>query len=100
LAIDRHGFLSYQDELAKRETYRCTKEVYLDVLDAVEKVAKERGFQLVLFKESPDQATRNYDELLEQVSRRKVLYSDPSLDITNEVLKRLNRDYAIKKGTP
>ncbi len=100
LTIDRQAFLNYQDELAKRETYRYTKEVYQDVMDAIEKVAKERGYQLVLFKESPNLVSRTYDELLEQISRRKVLYSDPSLDITDDVLKRLNRDYAVKKGTP
>ena len=100
LTIDRQAFLNYQDELAKRETYRYTKEVYQDVLDAIEKVAKERGYQLVLFKESPNLVSRTYDELLEQISRRKVLYSDPSLDITDDVLKRINRDYAVKKGTP
>jgi Skp family chaperone for outer membrane proteins len=100
LTIDRQAFLNYQDELAKRETFRYTKDVYQDVLDAVEKVAKERGYQLVLFKESPNLTSRNYDELLEQMARRKVLYSDASLDITDDVLKRLNRDYAVKKGTP
>jgi Skp family chaperone for outer membrane proteins len=100
LTIDRQAFLNYQDELAKRETYRYTKEVYQDVLDAVEKVAKERGYQLVLFKESANLTSRTYDELLEQIARRKVLYSDPSLEITDDVLKRLNRDYAVKKGNP
>ena len=100
LTIDRQAYLNYQDELAKRETYRYTKEVYQDVMEAIEKVAKERGFQLVLFKESPNLVSRTYDELLEQISRRKVLYSDPSLDITDDVLKRINRDYAVKKGTP
>jgi Skp family chaperone for outer membrane proteins len=100
LTIDRQAFLNYQDELAKRETFRYTKEVYQDVLDGIEKVAKERGVQLVLFKESPNLVSRTYDELLEQISRRKVLFSDPSLDITDDVLKRINRDYVVKKGTP
>jgi Skp family chaperone for outer membrane proteins len=100
LTIDRQAFLNYQDELAKRETFRYTKEVYQDVLDAVDKVAKERGYQLVLFKESANLTSRTYDELLEQIARRKVLYSDSSLEITDDVLKRLNRDYAVKKGNP
>jgi Skp family chaperone for outer membrane proteins len=96
LAINQQAYVNFQDEMAKRDTYRYTKEIYQEVLDGVEKVAKEKGYQLVLFK-SPNLVTQKYDELLEQIARRKVLYSDPALDITDDVLKRINRDYALRK---
>jgi len=97
LTIERDAWLTFQDELAKRENLRFTKDMYQEVLAASEKVAKERGFQLVLFREASDQPVRTLDELLQQMARRKVLYSDPSLDITESVLRQLNQDYAAGK---
>ena len=100
LTIERQAWINFQDELAKREDFRLTKDLYNDVLVAVEKIAREKGFQVVLSKETSNQASHNIDELLQQMSRRKVLYSDPSLDITEDVIKQLNRDYAAKHATP
>ena len=98
LTIERNAWLAFQDDLAKREQYRHTKEMYQETLAAAEKVAKARGVQLVLFKESSDQAADNLEDLLQQMSRRKVLYSDPSLDVTEDVLRQLNQDYAGNKS--
>lgn len=98
LTIERQAYLATQDELAKRENFRLTKDMYTDVLAAVEKVAKARGYDVVLFKESPDLQSQNLEELLQQMARRKVLYSEPSLDITEEVLLRLNEDFKAKKS--
>ena len=62
----------------------------------IKKVAKDRGLELVLFKESEDAKPANLDELLQRMSRRKVLYNANSIDITDEVLTRLNEAYKGK----
>jgi len=93
LTIERDAWLTFQDDLAKRENFRLTKEMYDEILKIIEHVSKDRGFDLVLFKESNDLQSRNLDELLQQMARRKVLYSSQTLDLTEEVLIRLNQEY-------
>ncbi len=99
LSIEREAWLTYQDTLAKQENFRLTKEMYQEILQAVGKIAKQRGYDLVLFKEADDQPSRTLDELLQQMARRKVLYSDGGLDITEDVLVQLNSDYKAKGTT-
>lgn len=97
LTIERQAYLAFQDDLAKRENFRLTKDMYDDILKVIEKISKERGYQLVMFREPSDQMGNNLEELLQTMARRKVLYNAPSLDITEDVLMRLNEEFKSSK---
>ena len=55
------------------------KQIFTDVREQAQKIAKAKGLQLILGK-------------------AQILFADPSLDITEEVLKELNS--AFKPATP
>jgi len=83
-----------EEALLLRWRFRLTRQMFEELLQAVEHVAKERGYHLVLFKESATFQSRNTTELVQEMfGRRKVLYSDASLDITEAVLSQLNLRY-------
>jgi Skp family chaperone for outer membrane proteins len=95
--IGLSSWMQFQEALILREHYRLTKEMYGEILRMVEKVGKERGVQLVLDRQRQDVEAENTSDLLRQMERRKVLYCDESLDLTETVLLRINEAYRLTR---
>ncbi len=64
-------YMQLQQDLAKHEA-KLVREIFTKASPVIQKIAKEKGYGMVLEK-----------------NESAVLYSDPSLDITDEVNKRL-----------
>jgi Skp family chaperone for outer membrane proteins len=97
LLVDRDVWTRLQESLMLREHHRLTRDMYQDITKAVEQVAKEKGFQLVIFRERELPPTENTQDLLRAIERRTVLYSDDNIDITEAVLAKLNETYRSTK---
>lgn len=70
-------------------------EVYTEVVRLSGIIARERGFDLV---QRADRMPEGGDaDLNAQIERRDIVHFDPSLDITNEILDRMNKEYAARK---
>ncbi|MFZ4863801.1 OmpH family outer membrane protein [Sphingobacterium sp. Mn56C] len=67
-----------QDEATEFNT------MYNTITDYLKKHAEEKGYQFVLTYSKTNPA---------------VIYADPKLDVTKEVVAALNKEYAAKKGT-
>ena len=96
LSIEYKAYLEYQDALAAREHHNLTKEMYLEIRQMIAHVAKERGFHVVLQRESEKLDAPTTNELLRQIYGRKVLYAADNVDLTEAVLLRLNQSYRTK----
>ena len=89
--------MKLEQSKATREHQGLTEAMYREILDVIQTVAKEQGDTLVLYRDDIDLKSDSITELLSKITRRKVLYSDPGMDITDLVLARLNERY--KAGT-
>lgn len=96
--IDRQAWLQYEEALAVREHHRLTQEMYEQIRKMIATIATSRGFQIVLFRDPEDLTSQNTSELLRLINMRKVLYSDSSVDITEETLRSLNAAYKATRG--
>ena len=65
-------------------------ELYGDIVKEVADAGREMNFDMVLKDQTSDQ-----DEL--RVVARVVLYSKPEFDLTNTVVERLNKKYAVQQ---
>ena len=65
-------------------------EVYTEIVRLSGVIAKERGFDLIQRIDRFPVVESGDTDLTAQMDRRAVLYSDPSIDITTEVLERIN----------
>jgi Skp family chaperone for outer membrane proteins len=72
-------------------------EVYSEIVRLSGLVARERGYDLVHRVDRMPATESGDPDILGEIERRGVLYSDPSIDLTTEVLERLNRGYAARK---
>ena len=62
-----------------------TEKMYLEVLNAVGKIAKQKGYDLVLEKDEIELPAASATELMLIIRTHKVLYNNDDMDITSEV---------------
>lgn len=82
-----------QQEIARDGVLRI-QNLYRKILEACGDVAKSSGYDVVLYKESSEIPTaENLPQVLNMIGSRKVLYAGDELDITQDVIQRLNNTY-------
>lgn len=90
----KQASLQAQQEFHKQQMgmkeQKMIEDIYKDVLQHVSKVAQEKGLDLVLEKAEPEFPIRSAEELTRTIDTHKLLYSGGCVDITSEVLARLN----------
>lgn len=72
-------------------------EVYKDIYKAAEELARQQGYDLVVFAEPFEPMSIEPQALENQVRLQKVIYANPTIDLTQLVLDRLNEQY---RGVP
>jgi Skp family chaperone for outer membrane proteins len=72
-------------------------EVYNEVVRLSGAVARERGFDLVQRVDRMPVIESGDTDLLAQIDRRGIVHYEPAIDITGEVVERLNKDHAARK---
>ena len=93
--IDNRAKLEARQEFFKQqrlvEDRQQLEKLYPEVLKIVAAVAKEKGLDLVLERTEPALANaRTADELMSAVSSHKALYAGGCVDLTVEVVARLD----------
>lgn len=97
LLVLKYRFETFvQTEEAKLETdmTNSLRSIYEDITQMVGRVAEEKGIDLVLpIEPFPDETPESSTVFRQRVMLQKVIYASPRLDITEEVLRRLNQEY-------
>lgn len=98
-AIEFQAWKQFQQRKLESEKAIRIEALYLKVIDSIERVAKKEGFDLVLFKDQTESLRgQNAQQLATLIQVRKVLYSNPSLDITDQIKTMCNNEYNTRKG--
>ncbi len=71
---------------------------YDDVNKAVKEIARQRGLSLVLMREDLDKDTQDSSRMFAQIINRKVVYCDERMEVTADVLKKLNDEFKLRGG--
>jgi len=94
--INKRASMEAQQEFNKErrvlKEYKWSKEIYQDILRITSELAKQKGLDLVLEKDEIDVLALNVNEISRTISTHKVLYSGGCVDITNEVVARLDKE--------
>ena len=96
LTIERETLQKFEDNRNVREYYRMSEDIYTELQKAAADVAKENGFHIVLNSDDTSPSDDKPD-LFARMERKKVLYSDPALDITDAIVARMNQQYKAEK---
>lgn len=87
----------HQRKLLRNQTL-WTRKTYYSTVEAVEELAKARGLSLVLYRDEMELATDDINELERRLRSRKVIYSAAALDITQEILDKVDGNYKAAGG--
>ena len=93
LTVERAVQAKLQEKAARRQSRRQTEKIFRQILTIVADVAKKRGYDIVISRESVDITSSSAAELFDKIALRKCLYHSPEVDLTNEVLKKINLLY-------
>lgn len=93
--MEKQATLKAKDEFHQKQfalmQQDWTEKIYIEILAAIEKTAKEMALDMVLAKEDYQFPSASSNELLLTIKTSKVLYSSDELNITNEVLATLDK---------
>ncbi len=93
--IDKRASLQAQQDFNKEQAilkeYGWSKGLYHDILQITSELAEEKGLDLVLEKGEIDVLALSVNQISQTISTRKVLYSGGCVDITDEVVARLDK---------
>ena len=99
--IQMKSWEQYQTLKIQRENARQMLHLYNKISAKAGEVAKENGFDIVLYKDRPiDVEFRDVEPKLlsglisSRVSQRKILWSSDEIDITDQVVQRMNNEFS------
>lgn len=79
-----------------REVGVWTRRMYVEMQKAAAEIARQRGIDLILYKEAEELVGYDPEAIREQIRQRKMIYASPNIDLTQAVLDKLNSDYRAK----
>lgn len=83
---------AFYEERVTSQMQMWTEELYKTLLIVIDRVAQQKGIDLVLGKEQLDLPAPSLRDFMLTIKTQKVLYNNPKLDITNEVLAALDAE--------
>ena len=94
--MEKQAKLQAQQEFHKRQMalkeQRMIEEIYKDILRETSGVAEQKGLDLVFEKSEPVFPVLSPTQLELTIATHKLLYSGGCLDITDEVMARLDKE--------
>ncbi len=81
----------YEQQMALKEQ-KMVEELYKDILRETSEVAKQKDLDLVFERSEPELSAPSAKELTVTISTHKLVYSGELLDITDEVMARLDSE--------
>ncbi len=92
--IEYRAWSEYQQKKLNDERIIQIENLYRRIVDAASRVASDNGYDIVLQKESePVFKDVNAQQVLQQIAMRKVLWANDSIDLTDQVIQRMNNEY-------
>jgi len=82
-----------------REVGLWTRRIYDEIQQVAEEVAQRKGIDIILYKDQPELIGFDPEVVREQIRQRKLIYSNPAVDITQELLDKLNTAYRAAPKT-
>lgn len=96
--ISYRVYIGYMQEKIRAEHMLLVEKLYHDITTAIQAYAKLHGISLVLQQEPMDFSVANDKALMTEIRSRKVLYASGAINITDHLLRTMNRQWEKAHG--
>ncbi len=92
--IEHQVWARFEQRRLQVEGSLQTEQVYRRMSSTIEQIAKETGYDVVLYKDQqPKFEGSDPQQIRSQIAIRKVLYASDAVDITDQVVQRMDNQY-------
>lgn len=93
--LQLQAHVEFERQRIDREKGLIMKGIYRDIKEAVKKVASDGNrYDIVMLNDSVKEITASGEgQVLQAISQRRMLYTNPMLDITDEVMSFMNNEF-------
>ncbi len=95
--VELEGFAKFAERQLLKKYKEFFENVYEEVVQKVEEIGKQEGFDLIVKKEESELKSGQISDLQFKIGIRTVLYHSDSVDITLDVIDNLNASYSKEK---
>ena len=100
--LQKQADLKVQDDWLPQQRaskyQQWAQQIYQKMLQITKELADKKGLFLVLASEEPEFPIDSYDELMSTMTTHKVLYSNGCVDLTSEVIAKLDAEQEKPKN--
>ena len=100
-ALEFQEWQRYKAEQADIEKSLLMQDLYRQIREAISEMAEIEGYDIVLMDDSEQELILNPEarisrdgQVRQQIRSKRVLFSKPAVDITEELIERMNNEFA------
>lgn len=92
--LEYQAFVEFSRRRVDVEKAVTLKRIYVNIKMAAEQEARDRGYDIVFVDDSLGEIPpADEAETTRQISARRMLYASPEIDLTDQLLERMNREF-------
>jgi Skp family chaperone for outer membrane proteins len=100
LEAELQWFVDAEGRKLEHDLAGSLRSIYKDIQEVIAEVALERGIDVVLAADQlPSEPPQATTQVRQQIALQKVVYWSPQVDLTDEVVTRLNARYKARQLT-
>lgn len=99
MEAELQAFTETEGEKLEAGLSASLRSIFVDIQAAVQEIAMERNIDVVIAADQlPPESPNSTTQMRQQILLQKVLYWNPQVDVTNEVIERVNARYKAAGG--
>ena len=98
--FELQAFLDFTVRKLDLRKARTLRTIYGDIKNSVAAIAEDQSYDFVIVNDSVVTLPTDVSEAetMRQISARRLLYANSQVDITRDVIERMNREFAAQEG--
>ena len=93
-SIDLEVYTKFAEQSLLEKYKEYFEEIYIDVKNEVKKYGSDHGFDLIFKNEEPEIKSNEINDLQFKIGIKSVLYYSNAVDITIQIIKKINGRYS------
>ena len=92
-ALELQGYVQFQQSRQEGRSQAIIFELYEKIKTAAQKLADEHGYDIILVNDSVVAIPEVTENVIREISSRRVLFAREQMDITDQLIQSMNADH-------